>query len=46
MPDIELCAAQYEQLLIAMRNDRISPEEWQRVNYLNELVPIPEHIQS
>ena len=46
MPDIELCAAQYAQILIAFRNDRISTEELQKVTYLNELAPIAEQIQS
>lgn len=45
-PDIEMYAAQYAQLLIALRNDRISQQEWEQVNYLNDLVPIPEQIQS
>jgi glutathione-regulated potassium-efflux system ancillary protein KefG len=45
-PDIELYGIQYEQLLIALANDRISEAEWQQVNYLNDLMPIPEHIQS
>lgn len=44
--DIELYGLQYEQLLIALRDDRISEEEWQKVEYLNDLIPIPEHIQS
>jgi glutathione-regulated potassium-efflux system ancillary protein KefG len=44
--DIELYGAQYAQLLIALHHNRISQNEWQQVNYLNELVPIPEHIQS
>jgi glutathione-regulated potassium-efflux system ancillary protein KefG len=45
-PDIELYGIQYEQLLIALVNDRISEAEWQQVAYLNDLMPIPEHIQS
>ena len=44
--DIELHAAQYEQLLIALSHNRISDEEWQGVDYLNELIPIPHTIQS
>ena len=44
--DIELYAVQYEQLLIALASDRITPEEWSQVSYLNELIPIPEQIQS
>ena len=44
--DIELYAVQYEQLLIALQHDRIKDEEWQNKAYLNELIPIPKHIQS
>ncbi|HEY0677048.1 MAG TPA: NAD(P)H-dependent oxidoreductase [Chitinophagaceae bacterium] len=44
--DIELYGLQYAQLLIALQNDRINENEWQGVNYLNDLIPIPEHIQS
>ncbi|HYF32033.1 MAG TPA: NAD(P)H-dependent oxidoreductase [Chitinophagaceae bacterium] len=44
--DIELYSVQYEQLLIALRNDRIADNEWQTANYMNDLIPIPEHIQS
>lgn len=45
-PDIELYGIQYQQLMIALVNDRISEAEWQQVTYLNDLIPIPEHIQS
>ena len=44
--DIELYGIQYEQLLIALINGRISEAEWQQADYLNDLTPIPEHIQS
>ncbi|MBL7740198.1 MAG: NAD(P)H-dependent oxidoreductase [Chitinophagaceae bacterium] len=44
--DIELCAVQYEQLLVALINDRITESEWKKVTYLNELIPIPETVQS
>ncbi len=44
--DIELYAVQYEQLLVALANDRINEEEYSKVCYLNELYPIPETIQS
>ena len=44
--DIELYAVQYEQLLVALANDRISEEEYKKVNYLNDLNPIPEQVQS
>ncbi|MDX2047615.1 MAG: NAD(P)H-dependent oxidoreductase [Chitinophagaceae bacterium] len=43
---IELYALQYEQLLVSLSHNRISPDEWAGVNYLNELVPIPQTIQS
>jgi glutathione-regulated potassium-efflux system ancillary protein KefG len=44
--DIELQAVQYEQLLVAMRNDRIRETEWKAVDFLNQLVPLPQTIQS
>lgn len=44
--DIELCGVQYEQLLTALAHDRIADHEWKNVTYLNELVPIPQPIQS
>lgn len=44
--DIDMCAIQYEQLLVAFANDRISENEWKNVTYLNELTPIPEKVQS
>ena len=44
--DIELYAVQYEQMLIALVNDRIANKEWQDIPYLNDLIPIPETIQS
>ena len=44
--DIELCAVQYEQLLISLQHDRIAEHDWQNKDYLNDLLPIPEHIQS
>ena len=44
--DIELHATQYEQLLIALANDRISNEEMTNITYLNDLIPIPAPIQS
>lgn len=43
--DIELRAIQYEQLLVAMRNDRIKEPEWQSAQFLNELIPLPQTIQ-
>ena len=44
--DIELHAIQYEQLLIALTNDRISDDECNDVEYVNDLIPIPQTIQS
>lgn len=44
--DIELQAVQYEQLLVAMRNDRINEAEWKSVSFLNDLIPLPQTIQS
>lgn len=44
--DIEMYGVQYEQLLTALANDRISDDEWQDITYLNDLVPIPQTIQS
>ncbi|HEY6506209.1 MAG TPA: NAD(P)H-dependent oxidoreductase [Chitinophagaceae bacterium] len=44
--DIDMFAVQYEQLLVALVNDRITENEWKRVTYLNELSPIPETVQS
>jgi len=44
--DIELHAVQYEQLLIAMAANRISDEECNNISCLNELIPIPELIQT
>lgn len=44
--DIELHAVQYEQLLIALTNDRISEQEWTGVRYLNDLAPIAQSLQS
>ncbi|HEX7847807.1 MAG TPA: NAD(P)H-dependent oxidoreductase [Chitinophagaceae bacterium] len=44
--DIELHAVQYEQLLVALTNDRISEEEYRKAKYLNDIYPIPEQVQS
>jgi Putative NADPH-quinone reductase (modulator of drug activity B) len=44
--DIELHGLQYAQLLTALAHDRITEDEWKNVKYLNELVPIPQPIQS
>ena len=44
--EIELHAVQYEQLLIALANDRISDAECNDIEYVNDLIPIPLTIQS
>ena len=44
--DIELHAVQYEQLLIALVHDRISDQECDEVEYVNDLIPVPQTIQS
>jgi glutathione-regulated potassium-efflux system ancillary protein KefG len=44
--DIELHALQYEQLLFALRQNRISDDELKGVQYINEIIPIPHAIQS
>ena len=44
--DIDLYAVQYEQLLISLVGNRISDDECVSIEYLNDLVPIPESIQS
>ncbi|RYZ28108.1 MAG: NAD(P)H oxidoreductase [Chitinophagaceae bacterium] len=44
--DIELHAVQYEQLLIALVHERISENECNDVEYVNDLIPIPQPIQS
>ena len=44
--DIELHAMQYEQLLVALANNRLNDVEYNAVEYLNDLVPIPQTIQS
>jgi glutathione-regulated potassium-efflux system ancillary protein KefG len=44
--DIELHAVQYEQLLVALHNDRISEAEWKSVTYLNDLIPLPQSVMD
>lgn len=43
--DIEIKAAQYQQLLTALANDRITKEKWNSVEYLNDLFPVPKTVQ-
>lgn len=44
--DIELYALQYEQLVLALVNDRLQENEWRPVDYLNDIIPIPRVVQS
>jgi glutathione-regulated potassium-efflux system ancillary protein KefG len=46
MPDIEMHAIQYEQVLTALANDRFSEQECDSVGYINELCPIPAAMQN
>lgn len=44
--DIELHSIQYLQLLVALAHNRINEEEYKSVTYLNDLLPVPEQVQS
>jgi glutathione-regulated potassium-efflux system ancillary protein KefG len=44
--DIDLQTLQYEQMLLALVQDRISKPEIESCVYMNDLVPIPDAIQS
>jgi glutathione-regulated potassium-efflux system ancillary protein KefG len=44
--DMDLHALQYEQMLLAFVQDRISKPEIASCTYMNDLVPIPDAIQS
>jgi len=44
--DIALSALQYESLLLALREGRISEEERKGAEYINDILPIPSAIQS
>ena len=44
--DIELHSIQYLQLLVALTHNRISEDEYKSVTYLNDLLPVPEQVQS
>ena len=46
MHDIELQAMQYEQMIVALVNEKISEDEWKNVDYMNDLIPISASIQS
>ena len=43
--DLEMHAVQYEELLIALTQNRVQAHELERVNYLNDLNPIPKTFQ-
>ncbi|MFT3675709.1 MAG: NAD(P)H-dependent oxidoreductase [Chitinophagaceae bacterium] len=44
--DADLYAVQYEQLLIAIVNNRLTPAQLGAAAYLNDLLPIPQSLQS
>jgi glutathione-regulated potassium-efflux system ancillary protein KefG len=44
--DIDASAAQYRTLLVALTNDKIPAEQWQRVSYLNDVTLIPENFNK
>ncbi|MBL7758922.1 MAG: NAD(P)H-dependent oxidoreductase [Chitinophagaceae bacterium] len=44
--DADFYAVQYEQLLIAIVNNRLSPAQLAAAAYLNDLLPIPQSLQS
>lgn len=44
--DINLLSLQYENMLVGLQSNRITPDEWSRVEYMNDLIPIPQTIQS
>lgn len=44
--DITLSALQFESLLVALRDDRISEDERKGIEYINDILPIPSAIQS
>lgn len=46
LADIEMYAIQYEQLLLALASDRLSQDEIETVEYLNDLLPVPQTVQS
>lgn len=44
--DMEQYAIQYRQLLTALVQNRISDNEWNSVDYLNDLIAVPQTLQS
>ena len=45
-PDIEQYALQYGQVLSALHHDRVQRSEWEAVQLMNDLCPIPEKLKS
>jgi glutathione-regulated potassium-efflux system ancillary protein KefG len=43
---IDQFAVQYQQLLLGLQNNTISPADLANIRYLNELVPVPEALKS
>src|SRR6185369_2909217 len=43
---VELFAGQYKEILLALINDQLSPADWNKVEYLNDLFPFSQPIQS
>ncbi len=43
--DIDMHALQYAQVINALQANRIQPEEWQQVEIMNQLCPIPETLK-
>lgn len=43
--DADLFAVQYEQLLIAIVNNKLTPDQLAATMYLNDLLPIPQALQ-
>lgn len=43
---IETFALQYKELLLSLINDKLSAADWEKVNYLNDLFPFSQPIQS
>ena len=46
IPDIQLHAIQFEELLLALKNERIAAGELENIRYLNELSPISKPLMS
>ncbi|HEY0750812.1 MAG TPA: hypothetical protein VGD26_06640, partial [Chitinophagaceae bacterium] len=44
--DIELHAIQYEQVINAFTGDKLMEDEWNNVDYLNDLNPITEPFKT